>query len=277
MTGAGGASLTRALRRRLGAPYSAGPDPQDAVRVCRAAAARGLASTASYWDGPGDDPGSVARAYVTLLDGLADAALDAYLSVKGPALAFDQALFAQVAADARERRLGVHLDVLGPETVEPAYSLLERADGGGLELGCTLPGRWRRSVDDAERALALGLRVRVVKGEWPEARAREVDPRTGFLDVVGRLAGRAVHVAVATHDVPLARAALDLLAAQRTPAELEVLHGVPLERPLALARERRVPVRVYVSCGHRYAPYRLRDAVRRPVVLAWAARDLVRG
>src|SRR5207237_6708266 len=132
------------------------------------------------------------------------------------------------------------------------FGLVESLEG---DLGTTLPSRWRRSDRDAERALELGLRIRLVKGQWEGEEDRE--PREGFLALADRLAGRARHVAVATHDRALAAEALRRLGA--TPGELEQLYGLPLAPPGA---------RVYVPYGRGYLPYAVRQGRRHPRI-AW--------
>ncbi len=139
--------------------------------------------------------------------------------------------------------------------------------------GLTLPGRWRRSQEDAEVAADLGAAVRVVKGQW--AGEPDVDPRAGFMEVVKRLAGRIPGVQVATHDAPLAESALARLGGTSTAAELELLFGLPLAEPARVARRAGVPVRIYVPYGHGWLPYAAKQALRRPRTLLWLTRDLL--
>jgi proline dehydrogenase len=144
-------------------------------------------------------------------------------------------------------------------------------------LGCTLPARWHRSLCDAERAVNLGLRVRVVKGQWADIELQDVDPRRGFLNLIDRLgAVRAPHVAVATHDADLAREALTRLRSAGIPCELELLYGWPSASLIKMARSMGVPARVYVPYGHSGLPYRLKRAAANPKIIGWFLRDLVR-
>jgi proline dehydrogenase len=144
-------------------------------------------------------------------------------------------------------------------------------------LGCTIPGRWLRSVDDARVACQWRLRVRVVKGQWADPRDPNVDMRSGFLKVIDGLCGRASSVAVATHDLPLAREAIGRLREAGTPSELELLYGVPCRGAVRLGRDLEVPVRFYVPQGQPRLPYLVNHARRNPRVLGWLARDVVRG
>jgi proline dehydrogenase len=129
------------------------------------------------------------------------------------------------------------LDVLGPK-----------------RLGTTLPGRLKRSHVDAEWAIAHGLAVRVVKGEWPDPAIAHCDLRKRFLDLIDRLAGRARHVAVATHDLALSREAIGRLRSAGTACEVEVLLGMPSQQMLDWAKANAVRTRIYVPYGRGFIP-----------------------
>lgn len=234
----------RRLIRRAARRYIAGTTVADAV-----AAAGSRPVTLGYWDSGTEQPADVACEYARALESTRD--LDAYVSVKPTALGFDAALLESLGG-------AVHLDSLGLDTVDASWSLADRVP----VLGVTLPGRWRRSVDDAARAAEWGVRVRVVKGQF--ASHDDVDPSDGFLAVLERLTALGVErIAVATHDVALATEAL-----RRAPhAELEQLYGI---RPVAQA------YRLYIPYGTAYLPYALRHLRRKPRAAWWLVRDLVR-
>ncbi|HSN99349.1 MAG TPA: hypothetical protein VLS89_13730, partial [Candidatus Nanopelagicales bacterium] len=142
-------------------------------------------------------------------------------------------------------------------------------------LGVALPGRWPRSLSDADRAVELGLTVRVVKGEYPDPAALDADRRAGFLAVVGRLAGRARHFAVATHDAPLAREALRCLQQAGTPCCLELLLGLPFSAALREGMNAAVPILVYVPYGVPSVPYHYTSMRRDPRIVSWLIKDLL--
>src|SRR5437870_9369637 len=156
-------------------------------------------------------------------------------------------------------------------------ALIREAVTRGAPVGCTLPARWCRSLSDVDQAVALGVRVRVVKGQWPDPAGSDPDVQRNFLAIVESLAGRASRVGVATHDPQLARAALAHLCATGTACELELLYGLPARTPLEIARAAGVPVRFYVPYGHAWLPYGLSQARQHPRVLWWAMRDLLAG
>lgn len=268
-------SAWEALSKHACKAYIAGPELVDAMRTCRRLFGLGFSGTICFWNIETDSPREIADAYISALSVLATEKLDCYLSLKLPPLNYDFALLNEVLLQARQGNTLVHFDSLGYETADRTFSLIAHAARAYPHLGCTLPGRWLRSVSDADIAVALGLHIRVVKGQWTDSQHPEIDPRQGFLNVIGRLEGRARSVAIATHDQELARSALERLRRAGTPCSLELLYGLPMKPTLRVAAELEVPVRVYVPFGHGWLPYSLTQARRNPRVFWWVLQDLI--
>ena len=264
-----------ATAARAARSYVAGTELDDAIATGRRLAERGYAITSCYWDGEDDDRKGVADVYARTGTALAESGLDAYLSVKAPAIGYDRALAAE-ALGATGAQMRVHFDSLAPDAQTPTLDLIASLADSLPDAGCTLPGRWARSVDDADRAVELGLAVRVVKGQWAHD-AGDPDPGAGFLAVIDALAGRARHVAVATHDTDLLGQALERLAAAGTPHEAELLYGLPIRPASAVTRRAGTPVRLYVPYGSAWLPYAFAAARREPRKLWWLARDAALG
>lgn len=265
------------LLRRAAQAYVAGPELADALAVCRAVCQRGGACTLGYWNRADDSVGMIMDTYRKAIHAVTTECLPCSLSVKAPAFGFSSDLLREILDHGRQSGITVVFDSLGPEAADATFSLLARIQPTYPFLGCTLPGRWRRSLRDADRASALGLHVRVVKGQWADPDEPDRDPRIGFLAVVDRLVGGGSHVAVATHDQELARAALKRLRAAGTACELEMLFGLPAKRVLRIADEEGVPVRLYVPYGASFLPYRLSHVRKAPRVSWWFLRDLLVG
>ncbi len=270
-------TLWSAVARRTARAYVAGPAIEDALRVCRWLSEQSLATTVGFWDGEEDTPGEVTARYLEVLDAIAAENLDSYASIKAPSIGYDWGLLVRILDRGRESNIGVHFDSIGPQTAGETFDLIERAEARHSRIGLTLPSRWLRSVDDTERAVDLQVRVRVVKGQWVDPDAPELDPRANYLKIVDRLAGRVPCVAVATHDIPLARESLKRLLASDTRCEVELLFGLPVRPALGLARELHIPVRLYVPYGEAYLPYTLSQARRRPRTVWWILRDTLLG
>ena len=202
-------STWRPIAERAARAYVAGPELAHALQVCRALARQGMATTICPWDAESDNPRQVADWYLAALDGLAGAGLDCYLSIKAPSLGFSRDLLGELLKAAQLRAIGIHFDSLALETAEQTWGLIKAAAAHQARAGCTLPARWRRSLRDADEAVDLGLRVRIVKGQWAdaggEAKLSDLEIRERFLAIVRALAGRARCVVVATHDPALAR------------------------------------------------------------------------
>ena len=121
------------------------------------------------------------------------------------------------------------------------------------------------------------MTVRVVKGQWPDPLQPDFDPRSGFLLVIDALAGRARHVAVASHDVALAAEAVRRLQARGTSCEIELLYGLPMRRSLKLADELGLGVRAYVPYGESFLPYAMWRVALDPRIAWRLLRDAVKG
>ncbi|MGE0408054.1 MAG: proline dehydrogenase [Amphiplicatus sp.] len=255
--------------------YVAGDDLDDALQICDSAASRAYGVTVCYWQETGEDPRSVASHYDRAIDRIAEKALDGHLAVKIPGLHEREDLVRAVVEHARAKEVTAVFDAHGPEKVEDVFTAAEAL--GPRLLGMVIPGRWRRSLDDADRAVALGLRVRVVKGEFPGPDEPYASLREGYLAVIDRLAGRAGMVGVATHDAELSREAIRRLQAAGTPCEQELLFGMPFEPAAAEGRKAGIRTRIYVPYGSAWLPYSLSRAFKDPRMIGWLARDFLAG
>jgi proline dehydrogenase len=256
--------------------YSA-PTIDRARDICEALRDHGFGSTVCFWNADSDSVEEITGACLGLLGLLRDLDSHSYLSLKLPAMRFDTEAVAVILNEAARMPRLVHFDSHGLEDADRMFGVMEEALRIHPNLGCTIPGRWQRSIADADRAVAWKLRVRVVKGQWADPDCPEMDMCEGFLNVIDRLCGRARCVAVASHDIPLARQALSRLLDAGTPCELELLYGLPRRAAVRMAQQLRVPIRLYVPQGKAWLPYLLKHARKNPRVLAWFARDLILG
>jgi proline dehydrogenase len=269
-------SWSHALRRRRASAYGAGATLDAALDVGRRLARQGLASVIGYAARPGEPSRAVADVHLAAFERLAAEDFDCQVSVKLSALDFDADLFAELeSASARSGRR-LHVDALAPDTVDATWRLVDGVPRAG-RLGTTLPGRWRRSCEDARRATRLGMGVRVVKGQWPGLGADDVDPAAGFLDVIDRLGGHEAGVGVATHDVTLLAESIRRLRAAGSPCTAELYFGLPFRGPAVTARRLGVPVRVYVAYGSAAAPYGIADLAHERAAAGWLLHDLALG
>jgi proline dehydrogenase len=276
LTGAVSAAILPIIKKVAG-PYVGGDTVDEALCVADRLAAEGFATTLGYWDTGKDSSRQVADLYRNTIQCISQRNRDCYVSLKPPPLRFAPELAGELANAAAAHGLGLHCDSHGVNVVDLSNAMLQAMIGrlGGEHLGTTLPGRWSRSLRDAEWAIERRLNVRVVKGQWPDPDDTRRDISAGFLEVIGHLAGRARHVAVATHDFALAREAIGRLRAAGTPCELELLLGMPAKDLVHWARENSVKTRIYVPFGSGFVPNALGVLKRNPRLVLAIARDRV--
>lgn len=252
--------------------YVAGPTLADGLRELAVYSAAGYPAVIGHWGADTSPSADVNAICFETAEALPEGA---QLAVKLPAMKIREHTLQELLAACRAHGGGLHFDALAPDTASEILATARAlaADARPFEVGCTLAGRWRRSVEDADAIRDLPVRVRVVKSEWADPEAPGRDGAQGCLDVVERLAGREGQVAIATQDASLAASALQQLLAAGTACELQVLHGMDGRAASNVARDLGVPIRVYVPFGAGRLPY---DADRHnPLGLVRLTGDLV--
>ena len=268
-------AITVPVMERAARAYVAGPELEDALRVSRKLVERDCSSILCFWDGPDDDPSRIAGAYAAAILSALTESSDTYVALKAPSLRYSRELIAGLIPAAQNKNIRLHFDALDVDTVDPTIALISDLLPSYSQFGCTLPGRWKRSITDTDWAVSQGLCVRVVKGQWPDPADPKADLRAGFLKVIAQLAGRAKLVGVASHDPDVVRPAVQTLKDAGTPCEIELLYGLPVGPAMAIARSMNVPVRFYIPYGHAWLPYSLSQAKRNPRILWWTMRDML--
>ncbi|MFM6854104.1 MAG: proline dehydrogenase [Sphingopyxis sp.] len=274
------------------------PDAAWVARRARALDHQGMAATVGYFQADDADAGQVFAANRALLGQWPNPHGTACLAVKAPPMRFAlPAIFALAQAAARVD-VPLIFDAHGPADAARTLALVDQLLPDFPGTGAVLPARWARSQMDARHLRDSMARVRVVRGEWPDAPDTPQAPDmcdaphfapapahgwggvdgfagddAAFLRLIGILAGRAAPVAVATHRPHVARAALALLARAGTPCELELLRGLPARACRAVAGEMGVAVRYYLPFGPGWWPYAINKALARPDLPLAFARD----
>lgn len=238
-------------------------DARSARRLAQRLSRHGDRATFGYFHDDRDGPDGVLRANIAMLDGLQSACPGAYLSVKAPALLFDRGRARAIAAAAAQGGSALLFDAHAPELADPTLALVEWLADDFPGTGCALPARWQRSHSDAVRLRDTGARIRIVKGEWPDAQVDSGDVAGDYLALAELLAGRAAPVAIASHDPALVERALAIVAPD-TPCELEQLRGLSRHQTVPIARRLGVPVRTYIPFGPGWWPYAINRVLARP-------------
>jgi proline dehydrogenase len=192
--------------------------------------------------------------------------------------------FRAVLARAKSHDNFVRIDMEQSEFVEPTLRLFTqcfRPEFGGT-VGVVLQSALRRTPQDVEDMIALGARVRLVKGAYREPPEvafpvkRDVD--AAYVACMERLLERGTYPAVATHDEKIIAHARDFVRRRGIGSdrwEFQMIYGVRRDLQRALRRDG-YRMRVYVPFGDYWYPYLMRRLAERPANLAFFAGNLVR-
>ena len=264
--------LRKNIVNTIASRHVVGTEIGEALPVCRWAEGVGFRSILAPWARSQDSRQAMFDRYRSAMESVAKENFNCYVSIKLEAIGYDSGLFAELVQVAKSMNVRLHLDSLGPDSAPVSFSYLERVAGVYGNLGCTLPARWLRSLSDAERAIEMGLAVRIVKGQWEDPGNARVDCKQNYLVIAGKLAAGARCVGVATHDLPLAEKALRLLSSAKTNCEFEQLSTLPLNG-MRSAKKLGCPYRLYVAYGQPGIPYNTKFALSRPGMVAWVLAD----
>ncbi|HEY6293268.1 MAG TPA: proline dehydrogenase family protein [Terriglobia bacterium] len=235
------------------------------------------------------DAEAACRAYNNILDRLAHEGFRPNISIKLTALglALDEALarrhLAVIAERARRHRGFVRIDMEGSPYVESTLRTFRETGAPRESLGVVIQSYLRRSEKDVDDLIALGARVRLVKGAYKEpaevAFPDKKDVDANFVKLAGKLLASGGYHAIATHDPRMIAAAQDFARRQKIGPEqfeFQMLYGVRRHLQRELLRQG-YRVRIYIPYGEQWYPYFMRRLAERPANVLFLLRNLVRG
>jgi len=279
-----GAGHASGMARR----FIAGETIDDAIEAARAVEARGFRQTLDHL-GEG----------VTTLDA-ADAALREYLRI-----------IDVVIASGIERNLSIKLTQLGLDvdratTVDHLRRMLDRAEGffiridmessaytdvtldifetlwghGYRHMGVVLQADLMRTEKDLRRIVALGARIRLVKGAYDEPASisyrKRADVEAAFERLMQILLEEGHYPAIATHDPHLIDATRKFAALKGIGVdrfEFQMLYGIRRDLQQKLVNDG-YRMRLYIPFGREWYPYFMRRLAERPENIAFALRGI---
>jgi proline dehydrogenase len=268
--------------------FIAGETVEEAIAAARAVEARGLLQTLDFL---GESVGSLAEAdlatrdYLNVIDAVMAAGIGRNLSLKLTQLGLD--VDRASAVDNLRRILDradgffVRIDMENSPYTDVTLDIFETLwHQGYRHMGVVLQADLLRTEQDVHRALALGARVRLVKGAYKEPRSiahvtkARVDE--AYVRLLELLLAEGNYPAVATHDPAMLEAARRF-ARERGIAqdrfEFQMLYGIrrDLQQSLVAAGYR---VRVYIPFGRQWFPYFMRRLGERPANVAFVLRGI---
>jgi len=261
----------------------------DALRAARAANARGIHAVVNHLGEHHREKSAVEaslREYLALLGAVRAEGIRGCVSVKPTQLgilvdreyALSRFLVLLDAVRASGQRLWLDMEAASTtdDTLWVYENLLERYDNVGVCLQANL----RRTDRDLERLVALGGKIRLTKGAYPEGpdiayrRRDDVDRR--YLRFLEALFRSRADFAVATHDGRMVERTLALAESSDAKFEFQMLMGVRDALMTELVRKG-FRVLEYIPYGPTWLPYFLRRLRERPRNVVTLMRSLVGG
>lgn len=277
------------LFRPLVHRFIAGETLDEAMAAAEELAAKGLRSSLDLLGenvATAEEASHSADAYVEIVDRIAKSKHKEMIniSIKLTALGLDQgpeiceANYRRVLAAASAHGIFVRADMESSEYTERTIAMVEKVFPDFNNTGTVLQSMLRRTDDDVERLIALGCRVRMVKGAYlePPDLAYQEKGEVDYHYIRGSksLLERGRFPAIATHDEHIIQELLSFIKDRSIDAdryEWQMLYGIRRDRQESLVAEGQ-GVRVYIPYGSQWYPYFTRRLAERPKNLFFIIR-----
>ncbi len=228
------------------------------------------------------------RSYLAALDRIAEAGLQATISIKLTQFGLD---FGEreclenvrpLACKARALKTRVEVDMEASPYVDATLRIVHRLHEETASVRAVVQAYLYRTFDDTSALCDAGIPVRIVKGAYKEPgsiafpKRPQVDAE--FARITHLLLERGVDPAIATHDEQLIQDA-ERYAAKHSRGkdtfEFQMLYGIRRDLQSRLAQEG-YRLRLYVPYGDAWYPYFMRRLAERPANVLFLLRNLVR-
>jgi len=279
------------LLRGLTQRYVAGEDLADGIVVAQTLNTQRLMATLDHL-GESVTNAAEARAatagYLEALETISREQVDANISLKLTQLGLDVsrelcvAHLRKILERARELETFVRIDMESSAYTQRTLDVhAELWNEGFHNVGVVLQTYLLRTAADVQRAIEMGVRVRLCKGAYLEparvAYANKADVDANYARLMERLMVHGTYPALATHDERLIRHAIAFAARESIGPErfeFQMLFGVRRDLQLRLV-EQGYRVRIYVPYGRAWYPYLVRRMAERPANLMFFMRSMV--
>ena len=229
------------------------------------------------------------REYMAMVESIAKAGISRNISVKLTQLGLD--IDRATSVDNIRRVLDVasksdffvRIDMEGSAYTDQTLEAVNSLWGiGSHNIGVVIQAYLKRSPDDLKRVLALGMRVRLVKGAYREPKdvafQDKEDVDRAFVDLMKVLLREGTYPAIATHDPVMIDETKKFAAEQgigKSTFEFQMLYGIRRDLQRSLVAEG-YPFRVYVPFGTDWFPYFMRRLGERPANVGFVVKGLLR-
>jgi len=284
-----------ALAWRVASRFIAGETVEQALRAVQVLNQQGLLATL---DQLGENTQTVqdakqaAQGILHLLEEIERAGVQAYVSVKlsqlglviDPQLAVGH--LRQIVEKARQLNNFIRVDMEDSTLTDATLKIVADLRDSGLDnVGTVTQSYLYRSMEDTQKLIERGIKIRLVKGAYQEpphlAYPKKRDVDAAFDRLSDLLIDASLHfeylpatasgrfpplAAIATHDEKRIEHAIQRAKSCGLPVEsleFQMLYGIRRDLQLALVKQG-YPVRIYVPFGTHWYPYFMRRLAERP-------------
>jgi proline dehydrogenase len=269
--------------------FIAGETAAEAIQAARTVEQRGFLHTLDY----------LGESVKTLAE--ADKATQEYLKI------IDAVVAAGIGRNLSLKLTQLELDVDRASAVDNLRKILDRAEGffvridmessrytdvtldtfetlwhhGYHQMGVVLQSDLHRTEQDAARIIALGARIRLVKGAYKESKAiahqNKADVEAAYVRLMKRLLAEGNYPAIATHDPSMIEQARRFATARGIAPdrfEFQMLYGIRRDLQSTLLRDG-YRMRIYIPFGGEWFPYFMRRLGERPANISFVLRGIL--
>ena len=270
--------------------FIAGESIDEAVEAVQGLAAQGLLLTLDYL---GESVRTSAEAdvatrdYLKVLDTIVASGIERNVSLKLTQLGLDVDRatcvdnLRRILDPATQSGFFVRIDMENSPYTDVTLQIFETLwQQGYRNIGMVLQSYLMRTEADIRRVIAIGGRIRLVKGAYKEPKTvayqKKSDVDDAFVRLMQLLLDESIYPAIATHD-PAMIAATKSYAAQKGYAkdrfEFQMLYGIRRDLQTALVGDG-YRMRLYVPFGSEWFPYFMRRLGERPANVGFVLKGL---
>jgi proline dehydrogenase len=268
--------------------FIAGESVEEAIEAARQVETTGLLQTLDYL---GESVRTLAEAdaatrdYLRVIDAVLKAGIGRNLSLKLTQLGLD--VDRASAVDnlrrilERAEKFFVRLDMESSQYTETTLQIFETLwQQNYRNIGVVLQADLYRTEQDIERIMAVGARIRLVKGAYREPAAvaypKKSDVDAAYARLMKQLLVRGTYPAIATHDEAMVQEARRYATEQHISKErfeFQMLYGIRRDLQASLVAQG-YRVRVYIPFGRQWFPYFMRRLGERPANVGFVLRGI---
>jgi len=284
-------AMSNGLSRSVAHRWVAGETLEDAIAAARTLNASGFpVSLDLLGENVLDKNGAIRAAdtYVAMFDRIAAENLNGNISLKLTQLGLDldpalcESLVSRIADPAARHGNFLRIDMEGSPYTQRTVDLCKRVRARTDSVGPVIQSYLRRSEQDIRDLIAVGCRIRLVKGAYKEpaeiAFPAKADVDANFVSLMKILLPSGIYHGIATHDPRMIDATKDFASSTgigKEQFEFQMLYGIRTDLQRQLIGEG-YRLRVYIPFGTDWYPYFMRRLAERPANLTFFLRNLFR-